>query len=125
MSGKPFNMVGPADYRFWELLNGVVQNEPTYSVDATTLGFWASVGIAKGKTFAPDEHMKKTQKEKTGLARAYHLAARQAGPKVRIILHAVPIQDIAENRSNFTRLRAIPSRTRIAFDVIGAAGRST
>ena len=31
MSGKPFNMVGPADYRFWEMLDKVVQNEPTDS----------------------------------------------------------------------------------------------
>ena len=59
MSGKPFNMVAPADYRFWELLNKVVQDEPTEAIDATTLGFWASVGIMKGKPFAPDERMKK------------------------------------------------------------------
>jgi hypothetical protein len=37
MSGKPFNMVAPADYSFWEQLNKVVQNEPTNEVDATTL----------------------------------------------------------------------------------------
>ncbi len=59
MTGKPFNLVPPADYRFWELLNKAVQEEPTNSVDATTLGFWASVGIVKGKPFAPDERMKK------------------------------------------------------------------
>ncbi len=59
MSGKPFNLVAPADFRFWDLLNRVVQEEPTDSVDATTLGFWASVGIVKGKPFAPDERMKK------------------------------------------------------------------
>jgi hypothetical protein len=59
MSGKPFNMVAPADYRFWDLLNKVVQEEPTDTVDATTLGFWASIGITKGKPFAPDERMKK------------------------------------------------------------------
>lgn len=59
MSGKPFNLIGPADYRFWELLDKVVQDEPTDSVDATTLGFWASIGIAKGKPFAPDGRMKK------------------------------------------------------------------
>ena len=59
MSGKPFNMVAPADYSFWEMLNQVVQEEPTDSVDATTLGFWASVGIVKGKPFAPDARMKK------------------------------------------------------------------
>jgi hypothetical protein len=35
MSGKPFCMVGPADYRFWEMLNQVVQEERTDSVDPT------------------------------------------------------------------------------------------
>ncbi len=59
MSGKPFNLVPPADFRFWELLNKVVQDEPTDEVDATTLGFWNSIGIQKGKPFAPDERMKK------------------------------------------------------------------
>ena len=59
MTGKPFNMVGPAGYQFWEWLNQVVQDEPTDTVDTTTLGFWASVGIAKGKPFAPDARMKK------------------------------------------------------------------
>jgi hypothetical protein len=63
MSGKPFNMVAPADDRVWALLHKVVQDEPTDSVDATTLGFWASVGIAKGKPFAPDDRMKKILKE--------------------------------------------------------------
>jgi hypothetical protein len=32
MSGLPFNMVGPADFRFWEMLNEVVQAEPTVSL---------------------------------------------------------------------------------------------
>ncbi|MGV3633851.1 MAG: DUF1254 domain-containing protein [Pseudorhodoplanes sp.] len=59
MSGKPFNMVAPADYRFWELLNKVVQDEATDRVDATTLGFWASVGIMKGRPFEPDDRMKR------------------------------------------------------------------
>lgn len=59
MSGKPFNMVGRADYPFWEDLNRVVQDEPTDTVDKTTLGFWASIGIVKGKPFAPNDRMKK------------------------------------------------------------------
>ena len=59
ISGKPFSMDAPADYRFWELLSKVIQDEPTDTVDATTLGFWASVGLMKGKPFAPDERMKK------------------------------------------------------------------
>jgi hypothetical protein len=59
MSGKPFSMVGPAGYQFWEMLNKVVQEEPTDTVDPTTLGMWASIGIQKGKPFAPDARMKK------------------------------------------------------------------
>ena len=59
VSGRDFNTVGPAEYPFWEYLNQVVQEEPTESVDPVTLGFWASIGIQKGKQFAPDERMKK------------------------------------------------------------------
>jgi len=59
MSGKPFNMVNPADYGYWELLNQVVQEEPSDSLDQVTLGFYASMGIQKGKPFSPDERMKK------------------------------------------------------------------
>jgi hypothetical protein len=84
MSGKPFNMVGPADFRFWEMLNKVVQDEPTDTVDATTLGFWASVGIRKGQPFAPDERMKKILTEAaavgdaTGRALAYRVREKAA-----------------------------------------------
>ena len=34
MSQKPFNTVRPAHYRFWELLNQVVQEEPDQFGDA-------------------------------------------------------------------------------------------
>ena len=59
MSGKPFCMVNRADYGFWELLNQVVQDEPSDSLDPIRLGFYASIGIEKGKPFAPDARMKK------------------------------------------------------------------
>jgi hypothetical protein len=84
MSGTPFNMVAPADFSFWEMLNQVVQEEPTGSVDATTLGFWASVGIKKGKPFAPDARMKKILTEAaavgdaTGRALAYRSREKAA-----------------------------------------------
>jgi hypothetical protein len=84
MSGKPFNMVAPADFSFWELLNQVVQEEPADTVDPTTLGFWASVGIVKGKPFAPDERMKKILTEAaavgdaTGRALAYRTREKDA-----------------------------------------------
>jgi hypothetical protein len=59
VSDRDFCTVAPADYRFWELLNDIVQNEPVESCDPVTLGFYASIGIEKGKPFAPDARMKK------------------------------------------------------------------
>src|SRR5512136_2590306 len=63
VSGKDFSTLAPADYTFWEFLNQVVQDEPTDAVDPVTLGFWHSVGIRKGKPFAPDARMKKILEE--------------------------------------------------------------
>lgn len=55
---KPFCQVPPADYGYWEYLNEVVQSEPAGSLDPVTLGFYRSIGIKKGKPFAPNERMK-------------------------------------------------------------------
>jgi hypothetical protein len=63
VSDRNFCTVAPADYRFWELLNYVVQNEPVESCDPVTMGFFASIGIEKGKPFAPDARMKNTLHE--------------------------------------------------------------
>ena len=84
LSVKPFNTVGPADYRFWELLNQVVQEEPSDSLDEVTLGLFQSIGIQKGKPFAPDERMKKILTEAaavgdaTARAIAFHTRGREA-----------------------------------------------
>lgn len=59
LSGKPFNIVNPTGYAFWELLDQAVQEEPSESLDPIGLGFYASIGIRKGKPFAPDARMKK------------------------------------------------------------------
>jgi hypothetical protein len=59
VSGRDFGTVAPADYAFWELLNQVVQEEPSESLDPIRLGFYASIGIEKGKPFAPDARLKK------------------------------------------------------------------
>lgn len=58
VSGEPSNFVPPGDYAFWELLNQAIQEEPPEGSDPTTLGLLASLGIVKGKSFAPDERMK-------------------------------------------------------------------
>jgi hypothetical protein len=58
-SGIPSNFVSPSNYLFWSLLNEVIQEEPSAGSDPTTLGLFASIGIAKGKPFEPDARMKK------------------------------------------------------------------
>lgn len=58
ISGRAFNTIGPSDYTFWESVNQMIQREPSDAMDPVTLGFFASVGIEKGKPFAPDARMK-------------------------------------------------------------------
>jgi len=83
VSGRDFSTVAPADYKAWELLNHVVQNEPVESLDPVTLGFFASVGIEKGKPFAPDARMKKilTEAAVVGDATARTLLFRSKIPE--------------------------------------------
>lgn len=76
VSGRAFNTVAPADNKVWEYLNQVVQSEPTESLDPVTLGYFASIGIEKGKPFAPDARMKKILTE----AAAVGDATVRAGP---------------------------------------------
>ena len=78
VSGKAFCTVARADYPFWELLNQVVQEEPSESLDQVRLGYYASIGIQKGKPFAPDARMKKilTEAAAVGDATARAIAFR-------------------------------------------------
>lgn len=78
VSGKDFGTVAPGDYAFWSLLNQVVQEEPSESLDPVRLGFYASIGIEKGKPFAPDARMKKilTEAATVGDATARAVAFR-------------------------------------------------
>ena len=79
-SGVPANFVAPGDYAFWELLNKVIQEEPTEGSDPTTLGLFASIGIVKGQPFSPDQRMKKIL---TDAANIGAVTARTIAFKVR------------------------------------------
>jgi hypothetical protein len=77
-SGKAFNTINPTDFSFFEFLNHVIQEEPSDAIDPDTLGVFASIGIEKGKPFAPDGRMKKilTDAAAVGNATARTLAFR-------------------------------------------------
>jgi hypothetical protein len=59
VSGVPHNTVHANNFHFYEEVNEIVQEEPAAALDPETLGLLASIGIVKGKPFAPDERMKK------------------------------------------------------------------
>ena len=63
ISGKAFSTIGPGDYSAFEFVNRTIQDEPSDASDPYTLGVFASIGIEKGKPFAPDGRQKKTLTE--------------------------------------------------------------
>ncbi|PZV38532.1 DUF1254 domain-containing protein [Mesorhizobium kowhaii] len=58
-SGKAFNTIHANNYEFYEELHTVIEREPVEMPDAELRGLFASIGIEKGKPFAPDARMKK------------------------------------------------------------------
>lgn len=58
-SGKVMNTIPPNDFSYFEMLDEVVQEQPATSLDPELMGPLASIGIVKGKNFAPDARMRK------------------------------------------------------------------
>lgn len=58
-SGKSFNTIHANNYDFYEELHTVIEREPIAMLDPELRGLFASIGIEKGKPFAPDARMKK------------------------------------------------------------------
>jgi len=57
LSGRAFNTVHANDLTFYEEVHAVLQEEPVDALDPEFLGLLASIGIEKGKPFAPDARM--------------------------------------------------------------------
>jgi hypothetical protein len=70
ISGVSFNTIHANDFSFFEEVNHIVQEEPNDALDPETLGLLASIGIEKGKPFAPDERMKKILTESAAVGNA-------------------------------------------------------
>ena len=58
-SGKFFNSIHANDYHFYPEIDTVLQREPVSMIDAELRGMMASIGLQKGKKFAPDARMQK------------------------------------------------------------------
>jgi len=69
-SNKPFNTIHANNYEFYAELDHVIQKEPVSFLDPELRGLAASIGIAKGKKFAPDARMKGILKEAVAVGNA-------------------------------------------------------
>ena len=69
-SGKVFNTIHANTYEFYEELHAVMEREPVSLPDAELRGLFASIGIQKGKPFAPDARMKKILTEAVAIGNA-------------------------------------------------------
>ncbi|PHQ33062.1 DUF1254 domain-containing protein [Rhodopirellula bahusiensis] len=58
-SDRSWNTIHANNFEFYEELHTVIEREPVEMLDPEVRGLFASVGIQKGKPFAPDDDMKK------------------------------------------------------------------
>ena len=82
-SGHSINTVFPDDFRYFELLAKLVDEEPAESFGPLERYHMQTIGIEKGKAFAPDERTKALLSEAARLggaiARAQTFASRSEG----------------------------------------------
>jgi len=69
-SGKNFNTVHSSNYKFFEELKAVVDREPIEWLEPHVRGIFASIGIQKGKPFAPDARMERILTQAANLGNA-------------------------------------------------------
>jgi hypothetical protein len=70
ISGQAFNTIHANNFHFYEEVNQLIQEESIEALDADTLGLLASIGIEKGKPFAPDARMKAILTDAAAVANA-------------------------------------------------------
>ena len=83
MSGVTHSTIHSNNFHFYEEIHEVLEMEPNEALDPETLGLFASIGLQKGKPFAPDERMKKILIEAVAVgnatARALTFRSRDEG----------------------------------------------
>ncbi|MDA8595646.1 DUF1254 domain-containing protein [Flavobacteriaceae bacterium] len=70
ISEKEMNTIHANDFTFYKELDEVIQREPVGFLDPELRGLFASIGIQKGKEFAPDERMTKILTEAVAVGNA-------------------------------------------------------
>jgi hypothetical protein len=85
-SNVSFNDVQANNFEFYHELDAVIQREPLDCFDPEMRGLAASIGIVKGRAFAPDDRMKKilTDAVTVGSATARAITFRHRDPRAPI-----------------------------------------
>ena len=83
-SGIGANTLPPEDGSVFTMLNEIIQYEPTEQFDKELLGRLATLGIEKGKPFAPDARMEKIfdQAAKQGVAMSRAIVYASRDPEI-------------------------------------------
>ena len=79
-TGRVMNTVPPNDASYYEMLNALVQEEPSEALDPELAGQFAAIGIEKGRSFKPDDHARNILAEAAALGNA---ASRTIGTRAR------------------------------------------
>ena len=58
-TGLVINTLPPSDHTYFDMLNEIVQEEPSGVLSLEIMGSFAAIGIIKGKEFKPDARMQK------------------------------------------------------------------
>ena len=85
-SRQVFNTVDAGTVEFYQELDNFIQREPIECLDPELRGKAASIGIIKGKPFAPDERMKEilTEAAAVGNATARAITFRNRDPRAQL-----------------------------------------
>jgi hypothetical protein len=86
LSGRAFNTVHANDLSFYRELDEIVQEEPEDAYGPDMMGLFNSIGLVKGKPFAPDERMQRilTDSVAVGNAAARSIDFRNRMPDAKI-----------------------------------------
>ncbi len=67
-TGLVMNTLPPSDHTYFDMLNEIVQEEPSGVISKEIMGSFAAIGIVKGQEFKPDKRMQKILKDAANVA---------------------------------------------------------
>jgi hypothetical protein len=123
VSGNAHNTIHANDYRFYEEINELVQEEPNEAIDPETLGLLASIGIEKGKPFAPDTRMKKILSDAAAVGNATARSILYANRDKQVFLYPNSTWEVGfiggSHEFQINGVRLLDARTRFFYYATG------